>query len=50
MKADIAYKGAHDYPEESDIQASLLNKAFSLSERMLVILKGVSHFAQRYQQ
>ncbi|MET4161004.1 hypothetical protein ABIE61_000826 [Marinobacterium sp. MBR-111] len=41
---------AHDYPEDSDIQASLLNKAFGLSERMLVILKGVSDFAERYQQ
>jgi hypothetical protein len=41
---------AHDYPEESDIQASLLNKALRLSERMLVILKGVSNFAERYQQ
>jgi hypothetical protein len=41
VKADIAFKGAHDYPEESDIQASLLNKAFSLSERRVIVKSGV---------
>lgn len=39
---------AHDYPEEPEIQASLLNKAFGLSERILMILKSVSVFAERY--
>lgn len=39
---------AHDYLEEPEIQATLLNKAFSLGERMLVILRGVHNFAERY--
>lgn len=41
---------AHDYPEEPEIQASLLNKAFKLSERLLAILESVSHFAERYRE
>ena len=39
---------AHDYPEDSEIQSSLLNKAFALSERMLAILQHVSAFSARY--
>lgn len=39
---------AHDYPQDAEIQASLLNRAFVLSERILTILHQVNLFAERY--
>ena len=39
---------AHDYPEDPEIQTSLLNKALSMSERILAILNRISAFAERY--
>ena len=39
---------AHDYPQDTEIQASLLNRAFILSERLLTILHQVNLFAERY--
>ena len=41
---------AHDYPEDPEIQTSLLNKALSMSDQMLAILHRVSAFAERYIQ
>jgi len=40
---------AHDYPEDPEIQASLLNKAMRQAEQMLNILSHVKQFAQAYQ-
>lgn len=39
---------AHDYPDEPEIQASLLNKGFSLAEELLEGLADVEAFAKRY--
>jgi hypothetical protein len=39
---------AHDYPDEPEIQASLLNKGFELAEDLLVSLADVEAFAERY--
>ena len=39
---------AHDYPEDPAIQAALLNKAFNLSEKLLVELDHIERFARPY--
>jgi hypothetical protein len=39
---------AHDYPEDPEIQASLLNKAFQQAEEMLQILDHVTRYAEKY--
>jgi len=38
----------HEYPDEPEIQASLLNKAFVLADQLLEILAGVKIYADRY--
>lgn len=40
---------AHDYPEDPEIQASLLNKAFDLAEDLLNVLERVIEFSKKYQ-
>ena len=40
---------AHDYPEDPFIQASLLNKSFSMAVELLHILEVVTTFARKYQ-
>lgn len=39
---------AHDYPDDPNIQSSLLNKAYSNSQRVIVILNHVTLFAKQY--
>lgn len=39
---------AHDYPDDPEIQASLLNKGFALAEALLDSLADVEVFADRY--
>jgi len=39
---------SHEYPDEPEIQASLLNKAFLLADQLLEILAGVKIYADRY--
>ncbi len=39
---------AHDYPNDPEIQAALLNKAFALAEQMLGILGEINRFAEGY--
>ena len=39
---------AHDYPEDPEIQAILLNRAFNLAEEMMRILEEANRFAERY--
>ncbi|PSJ40069.1 hypothetical protein C7I36_12440 [Zobellella taiwanensis] len=39
---------AHDYPQDSEIQAELLNAAFGMAEQMLDILKQLNDFAKNY--
>ena len=39
---------AHDYPEDSEMQAAILNRAFSASDRLVEILRHAMKFAARY--
>jgi len=39
---------AHDYPEDSELQAAILNRAFVAADRLLEILQHVQKFAARY--
>ena len=39
---------AHDYPNDPEIQASLLNKAFDLAAQLLATLDQVIVFAGKY--
>ncbi|MDP2805316.1 MAG: hypothetical protein Q8O24_05180 [Gallionellaceae bacterium] len=39
---------AHDYPEDSELQAAILNRAFVAADRLLEILQYVKNFATRY--
>lgn len=39
---------AHDYPEDSELQAAILNRAFSAADRLVEILHHVKIFAARY--
>lgn len=39
---------AHDYPEDSELQAAILNRAFSAADRPVEILQYVKEFAARY--
>lgn len=39
---------AHDYPDDPEIQAGLLNKAFGLAAVMLDVLGEITAFASRY--
>jgi len=39
---------SHDYPDEPEIQASLLNKSFAMSEQLLASLKLLISFSAQY--
>jgi hypothetical protein len=39
---------AHDYPDDPEIQSSLLNKAFVMADELLNTLDHVIHFSARY--
>lgn len=39
---------AHDYPDDPEIQSTLLNKAFVMAEELLKVLDHVIHFSARY--
>lgn len=39
---------AHDYPEDSEIQAATLNRAFVAAQRLVEILQHVNIFSQPY--
>jgi len=39
---------AHDYPEDPEIQASLLNKAFGMAKYLLSLLDNVVRFSFKY--
>ena len=40
---------AHDYPENSELQAAVLNRAFAAAGRLVEILHHVKRFAARYE-
>jgi hypothetical protein len=39
---------AHDYPEDSALQAATLNRAFAVANRLVDILHHVANYASRY--
>lgn len=39
---------SHEYPDDPEMQAAILNKAFSLASELLAILDAVISFANRY--
>ncbi len=39
---------AHDYPQDSEIQANLLTKAFDMAKQLLSILESTEKFAEGY--
>jgi hypothetical protein len=39
---------AYEYPDDPEIQAAILNKAFILAEQLLVTLHGLEKFAECY--
>jgi uncharacterized protein with HEPN domain len=39
---------AHDYPEDSELQAAILNRAFVAVDKLVEILHHVKGFAARY--
>jgi hypothetical protein len=39
---------AHDYPEDSELQAAILNRAFSASDRLVEVLQHVKEYAAHY--
>ena len=39
---------AHDYPEDSELQAAILNRAYAAADRLTEILQHVKQFAMRY--
>lgn len=41
---------AHDYPEDSELQAAILNRAFVAADRLVEILHHVKEFAARYER
>jgi len=40
---------AHDYPEDSELQAAILNRAFAAADRLIEILHHVRGFSVRYE-
>lgn len=40
---------AHDYPEDSELQAAVLNRAFVAADKLVAILQHVRKFAARYE-
>ena len=48
MLREMRNSFSHEYPDEPEIQASLLNKAFLLADQLLGILAGVKIYADRY--
>jgi len=40
---------AHDYPEDGELQAAILNRAFAEADKLVAILQHVKQFAARYE-
>jgi len=39
---------SHEYPDDPEIQAAILNKAFMLAGELIAVLSGLDMFASRY--
>lgn len=39
---------AHDYPDDSELQAAILNKAYVLANELLAVLEQIEKFASAY--
>ncbi len=48
LMREIRNAFSHDYPDDPELQAELLNKAFELAARLLEILKKISVFITPY--
>ncbi|MDQ6994806.1 MAG: hypothetical protein Q9M18_04340 [Mariprofundaceae bacterium] len=46
--AEMRNSFSHEYPDEPEIQASLLNKSFVLANELLATLDDVKSYANRY--
>ena len=45
---EMSNQFAHDYPNDPEIQASLLNKAFDMAAQLLTILDQIIVFSKKY--
>lgn len=45
---EVRNQFSHDYPDDSEIQAAILNKAFELAKNLLQVLDKVKSFASAY--
>jgi len=48
LMREIRNAFSHDYPDDPELQAELLNKAFELAAQLLEILKKISVFITPY--
>ncbi len=48
LMREIRNTFSHDYPDDSDLQAEVLNKAFDLAAQLLDVLKTVIEFINTY--
>ncbi len=39
---------SHDYPDDQELQAALLNKAYELAAQLLEVLNGIKSFVKSY--
>jgi hypothetical protein len=39
---------SHDYPDDQELQAALLNKAYELATQLLEVLNGIKSFVKSY--
>jgi hypothetical protein len=39
---------SHDYPDDQELQAALLNKLYELATQLLAVLLGIKTFIQPY--
>lgn len=45
---EIRNQFAHDYPDDSELQAAILNKAYALANELLAVLEQIEKFASVY--
>jgi hypothetical protein len=48
LMQEIRNAFSHDYPDDSELQAEILNKAFELAISLLDVLKVITEFSKRY--
>lgn len=48
LMREIRNAFSHDYPDDPELQAAVLNRAFELSNQLLAVLKGAADFIKPY--